>query len=190
MHIFHSLFAANRSTSSNESVRSKRSSDKLRRLRRAATSRPERVWPDGIIPYAISGNFSGECWMGTINPSKCFFFCTGFLGSSVQPTCACWHVWCLRHLETVTLLSQSFLSGSQRAIFRQAMRHWEKHTCVTFIERTTEESYIVFTYRPCGWVRSSLAMFKYLCFCIFQLLFFPHPRSVLFHSPQHHFQQQ
>ncbi|MEQ2184105.1 hypothetical protein GOODEAATRI_004536, partial [Goodea atripinnis] len=39
---------------------------------------------------------------------------------------------------------------SQRAIFRQAMRHWEKHTCVTFIERTQEESYIVFTYRPCG----------------------------------------
>ncbi|XP_019738365.1 bone morphogenetic protein 1-like isoform X5 [Hippocampus comes] len=30
------------------------------------------------------------------------------------------------------------------------MRHWEKHTCVTFMERTTEESYIVFTYRPCG----------------------------------------
>uniref|UniRef100_A0A8C7UD86 Metalloendopeptidase n=1 Tax=Oncorhynchus mykiss TaxID=8022 RepID=A0A8C7UD86_ONCMY len=70
----------------------------FRRRRRAATSRPERVWPDGVIPYVISGNFS----------------------------------------------------GSQRAIFRQAMRHWEKHTCVTFIERTTEESYIVFTYRPCG----------------------------------------
>uniref|UniRef100_A0A3P8UQF3 Metalloendopeptidase n=1 Tax=Cynoglossus semilaevis TaxID=244447 RepID=A0A3P8UQF3_CYNSE len=70
----------------------------LQRLRRAATARRERVWPDGIIPYAISGNFS----------------------------------------------------GSQRAIFRQAMRHWEKHTCVTFTERTTEESYIVFTYRPCG----------------------------------------
>ncbi|XP_010875827.1 bone morphogenetic protein 1b isoform X2 [Esox lucius] len=68
------------------------------RRRRAATSRPERVWPDGVIPYVISGNFS----------------------------------------------------GSQRAIFRQAMRHWEKHTCVTFIERTAEESYIVFTYRPCG----------------------------------------
>uniref|UniRef100_A0A671W3P3 Metalloendopeptidase n=1 Tax=Sparus aurata TaxID=8175 RepID=A0A671W3P3_SPAAU len=64
----------------------------------AATSRPERVWPDGIIPYVISGNFTGD----------------------------------------------------QRAIFRQAMRHWEKHTCVTFTERTTEESYIVFTYRPCG----------------------------------------
>lgn len=30
------------------------------RHRRAATSRPERVWPDGVIPYVISGNFSGE----------------------------------------------------------------------------------------------------------------------------------
>ncbi|XP_076875977.1 bone morphogenetic protein 1b isoform X2 [Brachyhypopomus gauderio] len=68
------------------------------RRRRAATSRPERVWPDGVIPYVISSNFS----------------------------------------------------GSQRAIFRQAMRHWEKHTCVTFVERTTEESYIIFTFRPCG----------------------------------------
>lgn len=41
-------------------------------------------------------------------------------------------------------------AGSQRAIFRQAMRHWEKHTCVTFLERNDEDSYIVFTYRPCG----------------------------------------
>uniref|UniRef100_A0A671W259 Metalloendopeptidase n=1 Tax=Sparus aurata TaxID=8175 RepID=A0A671W259_SPAAU len=87
-------------SSSTESVRRTRAADRqtLRRWRRAATSRPERVWPDGIIPYVISGNFT----------------------------------------------------GSQRAIFRQAMRHWEKHTCVTFTERTTEESYIVFTYRPCG----------------------------------------
>uniref|UniRef100_A0A8C1CKL4 Metalloendopeptidase n=1 Tax=Cyprinus carpio carpio TaxID=630221 RepID=A0A8C1CKL4_CYPCA len=71
---------------------------RLLRRRRAATARPERVWPDGIIPYVISSNFS----------------------------------------------------GNQRAIFKQAMRHWEKHTCVTFIERSTEESYIVFTIRPCG----------------------------------------
>ncbi|KAJ6652959.1 hypothetical protein lerEdw1_010269, partial [Lerista edwardsae] len=68
------------------------------RGRRAATSRPERVWPDGVIPYVISGNFT----------------------------------------------------GNQRAIFRQAMRHWEKHTCVTFLERIDEDSYIVFTFRPCG----------------------------------------
>ncbi|MEQ2176551.1 Bone morphogenetic protein 1, partial [Goodea atripinnis] len=68
------------------------------RQKRAATARSERVWPDGIIPYVISRNFS----------------------------------------------------GSQRAIFRQAMRHWEKHTCVIFTERTTEESYILFAYRPCG----------------------------------------
>ncbi|XP_026152689.1 bone morphogenetic protein 1-like [Mastacembelus armatus] len=88
------------SSTSSESVRRKRGAvrQSLHRLRRAATSRPERVWPDGIIPYVISGNFS----------------------------------------------------GSQRATFRQAMRHWEKHTCVTFTERTNEESYIVFTYRPCG----------------------------------------
>ncbi|KAG8592594.1 hypothetical protein GDO81_000555 [Engystomops pustulosus] len=69
-----------------------------RRIPRAATSRTERIWPGGVIPYVIGGNFT----------------------------------------------------GSQRAMFKQAMRHWEKHTCVTFIERTDEESYIVFTYRPCG----------------------------------------
>ncbi|KAG2466898.1 TLL1 protein, partial [Polypterus senegalus] len=68
------------------------------RVPRAATSRAERIWPGGVIPYVIGGNFT----------------------------------------------------GSQRAMFKQAMRHWEKHTCVTFIERTDEESYIVFTYRPCG----------------------------------------
>uniref|UniRef100_A0A4W3GN19 Metalloendopeptidase n=1 Tax=Callorhinchus milii TaxID=7868 RepID=A0A4W3GN19_CALMI len=69
-----------------------------KRIPRAATSRAERIWPGGVIPYVIGGNFT----------------------------------------------------GSQRAMFKQAMRHWEKHTCVTFIERTEEESYIVFTYRPCG----------------------------------------
>ncbi|XP_069771614.1 bone morphogenetic protein 1a [Narcine bancroftii] len=75
-----------------------RKNDTRSRVRRASTSRAERVWPDGVIPYVIGGNFT----------------------------------------------------GSQRAIFRQAMRHWEKHTCVTFLERTDEDSYIVFTYRPCG----------------------------------------
>ncbi|XP_065407657.1 tolloid-like protein 2 isoform X3 [Chrysemys picta bellii] len=68
------------------------------RIRRATTSRAERIWPGGVIPYVIGGNFT----------------------------------------------------GSQRAIFKQAMRHWEKHTCVTFVERTDEESFIVFTYRTCG----------------------------------------
>uniref|UniRef100_A0A670J3I9 Tolloid like 1 n=1 Tax=Podarcis muralis TaxID=64176 RepID=A0A670J3I9_PODMU len=69
-----------------------------KRFPRAATSRTERIWPGGVIPYVIGGNFT----------------------------------------------------GSQRAMFKQAMRHWEKYTCVTFIERSDEESYIVFTYRPCG----------------------------------------
>ncbi|XP_078284467.1 tolloid-like protein 2 [Rhinoraja longicauda] len=68
------------------------------RVERAATSRVERIWPEGVIPYVIGGNFT----------------------------------------------------GTQRAIFKQAMRHWERHTCVTFVERLTEDSFIVFTYRPCG----------------------------------------
>lgn len=85
-------------TNSSGSPQARRRGRQRARSRRAATSRPERVWPDGVIPYVISGNFS----------------------------------------------------GSQRAIFRQAMRHWEKHTCVTFLERNDEDSYIVFTYRPCG----------------------------------------
>uniref|UniRef100_A0A8C4QUT2 Metalloendopeptidase n=1 Tax=Eptatretus burgeri TaxID=7764 RepID=A0A8C4QUT2_EPTBU len=68
------------------------------RQRRAATARPERIWPGGVIPYVVGANFT----------------------------------------------------GSQRAMFKKAMRHWEKHACVTFVERIEEESYIVFTYRPCG----------------------------------------
>jgi Astacin (Peptidase family M12A) len=42
-------------------------------------------------------------------------------------------------------------SGEHKALFKQAMRHWENHTCVHFIERKPEhENYIVFTERPCG----------------------------------------
>lgn len=138
---FLSIFFTVNSSSSNESVRDERAAGRqsLRRRRRAATSRPERVWPDGIIPYVISGNFTGEFSLETLNHS-CLL--TGELSAICSN-----HVSVALCGETVKLL---FLSGSQRAIFRQAMRHWEKHTCVTFTERTTEESYIVFTYRPCG----------------------------------------
>ncbi|XP_038060664.1 bone morphogenetic protein 1 homolog isoform X1 [Patiria miniata] len=70
------------------------------RVARAVTSRPERKWPYGVIPYVIDGNFT----------------------------------------------------GSQRAMFKQAMRHWENYTCITFVERspTQHRNYIVFTYRSCG----------------------------------------
>lgn len=85
------------------------------------------MWPDGIIPYVISGNFTGDFSI---------FNLFWFLNISVKKQKK--HVKC------------ELLPGSQRAIFRQAMRHWEKHTCVAFTERTSEESYIVFTYRPCG----------------------------------------
>lgn len=30
------------------------------RIPRAATSRAERIWPGGVIPYVIGGNFTGK----------------------------------------------------------------------------------------------------------------------------------
>lgn len=42
----------------------------------------------------------------------------------------------------------------QKAIFITAMRHWENYTCISFVERTDEPDFIVFTQRPCGYVRN------------------------------------
>lgn len=43
-------------------------------------------------------------------------------------------------------------SGGHKALFKQAMRHWENFTCIKFVERNPVEhpNYIVFTERPCG----------------------------------------
>jgi tolkin protein len=43
-------------------------------------------------------------------------------------------------------------SGLHKALFKQAMRHWENYTCIKFVERNPIEhpNYIVFTERPCG----------------------------------------
>ncbi|XP_044003802.1 tolloid-like protein 1 isoform X2 [Aphidius gifuensis] len=43
-------------------------------------------------------------------------------------------------------------SGAHKALFKQAMRHWENFTCIKFVERVNREhpNYIVFTERPCG----------------------------------------
>ncbi|GAB6021030.1 hypothetical protein CHUAL_003667 [Chamberlinius hualienensis] len=42
-------------------------------------------------------------------------------------------------------------SGSHKALFKQAMRHWENYTCLKFVERTAEHpNYIIFTERACG----------------------------------------
>jgi hypothetical protein len=42
-------------------------------------------------------------------------------------------------------------SGAHKALFKQAMRHWENFTCVKFVERTLEHPhFIVFTERACG----------------------------------------
>ncbi|XP_017142281.1 dorsal-ventral patterning protein tolloid isoform X1 [Drosophila miranda] len=43
-------------------------------------------------------------------------------------------------------------SGLHKALFKQAMRHWENSTCIKFVERNPEihPNYIVFTVRSCG----------------------------------------
>lgn len=43
-------------------------------------------------------------------------------------------------------------SGGHKALFKQAMKHWENFTCIKFVERNPLEhpNYIVFTERPCG----------------------------------------
>ncbi|XP_050394072.2 tolloid-like protein 1 [Patella vulgata] len=77
----------------------KKISNKMKRTKRAATARPERLWDYAVIPYEIETNFTGP----------------------------------------------------HKALFKLAMRHWENHTCVTFIEKKPEDqNYIVFTERPCG----------------------------------------
>lgn len=43
-------------------------------------------------------------------------------------------------------------SEERASLFRSAMRHWENHTCIKFVERQPDEhrNYIVFTERSCG----------------------------------------
>lgn len=46
----------------------------------------------------------------------------------------------------------SNFGGQHKALFKQAMRHWENFTCVKFVERHVLEhpNYILFTEKPCG----------------------------------------
>lgn len=46
----------------------------------------------------------------------------------------------------------SNFGGQHKALFKQAMRHWENFTCVKFVERSSTEhpNYILFTEKPCG----------------------------------------
>ena len=54
-------------------------------------------------------------------------------------------------------------SGVHKALFKQAMRHWENYTCVQFVERTEEHpNWIVFTERPCGYLYYNKTMFERL----------------------------
>jgi len=42
--------------------------------------------------------------------------------------------------------------GVHKALFKQAMRHWENFTCIKFVDRNPIDhpNYISFTERPCG----------------------------------------
>lgn len=46
----------------------------------------------------------------------------------------------------------AIFGGAHRALFKQAMQHWENYTCIKFVERDQREhpNYIIFTTRPCG----------------------------------------
>lgn len=48
-------------------------------------------------------------------------------------------------------------SGAHKALFKQAMKHWENFTCIKFVERNPNDhmNYIIFTIRPCGWVTTN-----------------------------------
>ena len=45
----------------------------------------------------------------------------------------------------IPFVVDSNFSGAHKALFQQAMRHWENYTCITFVERTNEKDYIIFT---------------------------------------------
>ncbi|KAH8375151.1 hypothetical protein KR200_009003 [Drosophila serrata] len=46
----------------------------------------------------------------------------------------------------------SIFSGAHKALFKQAMRHWENFTCIKFVERDAKlhANYIYFTVKNCG----------------------------------------
>ncbi|VDD74489.1 unnamed protein product [Mesocestoides corti] len=46
---------------------------------------------------------------------------------------------------------QANFSSETKATIMKAMRHWENHTCLSFVEREPQhKSYIIFTVKPCG----------------------------------------
>lgn len=62
-------------------------------------------------------------------------------------------------------------SGAHKALFKQAMRHWENFTCVKFVEKVPSEhpNYILFTERPCGYVFPYINGHPQLDICFFLL---------------------
>lgn len=64
-------------------------------------------------------------------------------------------------------------SGAHKALFKQAMRHWENFTCVKFVERTADHPhFIVFTERACGYYLFIHNIFKKKMFLNFQFNYY------------------
>lgn len=53
------------------------------RVPRAATSRTERIWPGGVIPYVIGGNFTGKIFPVSM--------CVGFLKKEIYYKGMCFY---------------------------------------------------------------------------------------------------
>ena len=110
-----------------------------RRKRRAVTSLPERRWPNAVIPYKISENFTAA--QRSIFNQGLTISSTNLFRLNLVFNC----LWFEEILDKLFTSSKTFWNSLSIPDFIQAMRHWELHTCVTFIERTDEESYILFT---------------------------------------------
>ncbi|XP_063851508.1 protein tolkin-like [Scylla paramamosain] len=51
----------------------------------------------------------------------------------------------------IPYMIDSNFTGADKGLFKRAMRHWEKFTCIRFVEKTDEHpNYIIFTQRECG----------------------------------------
>ncbi|KAM3183271.1 hypothetical protein ACTXT7_010677 [Hymenolepis weldensis] len=51
----------------------------------------------------------------------------------------------------IPYIIQANFTSETKATIMKAMRHWENHTCLSFVEREPQhKSYIIFTVKPCG----------------------------------------
>lgn len=104
-----------------------------RRRKRAATSRPERVWPEGVIPYVISGNFSGKLAWFTNSPKEkhhlCIWCYLAYISVNLYPlndVQILYTLFRLKHVDTVSVILPFFFFLSLKRMLK--MKCW----CIIF----------------------------------------------------------